>query len=820
MLFVSLQVCNKAFKAHTNMLYHQKVVHDVDQDLGQGQAHNDQSYLMTAPSIAERLTPQTFSSQAQQNVLQKLAGPSTEFNDEYEEEVSKLVGAGNSDSILGKSGCSQVDSTSSGEKESMDSTDLTNQSGHGGIQPHLFSAASCSQNFSQSLPSNIERLETPSGGRSGYGGSDNEEDVAEDGNFMVEYPSHFPGLKHQISIKNEIVLTTRLDGVNVQTGTKISLYRCHMCGKMFNYLSKLQCHLSVHFERHLSFYSCPLCGVSFRFQLQLRRHLRTSHATMTSHEKRLLQTASTTAAAKMVSRRLANAGNFRSVFQIEGASQQPSEQQNKEDAERVFQVKQEAGVATGDTGLQDVPQEAVTSEFESRADEYPETGHQVSPPSPMSSVDGPLAGYSPSFQTTGEFYHRRYRGSYVCRYCNKVFHRLFSLQRHERVHTGYKPCFCKDCGRGFSETRNLRHHIVRFHGDMPQTNMVKQVRRAILSGLSRTSQRLMPVTQDMIAEAYSEEDQRANPLLKPVAPVAGPRVVHDKEKLLNPIFPMKEAHPARPEEAAPQEATVGEPSRLASEIRQKESLGEDVTVVIPTDAPLDLADSSMEAPRSNVSDNASWGENASDTDSSQSNEIVSAPWRSIMLHKQALKSKRKCKLPHRLMSPMATNPDTELHYSLEEAHRRKTIEDKFLGEPDRPPGSIDPQIITSTPILTSPTSSMNVMSQNMSSIASSSDANSQPIAAITPSGPQMYLGPSPLLPHGVVQGQLPMIPTSMAASILAQNSGFGLTSGSPLRLPHPSWPSPSDVMSSEEQERLAAYSRGSSLSRTHSRSVS
>lgn len=66
---------------------------------------------------------------------------------------------------------------------------------------------------------------------------------------------------------------------------------------------------------------------------------------------------------------------------------------------------------------------------------------------------------------------------YTCRYCGKKFDRAFSCNRHERVHTGYKPCFCRVCGRGFSEPRNLRHHVIRFHSDGSLRHLIKRDRR-------------------------------------------------------------------------------------------------------------------------------------------------------------------------------------------------------------------------------------------------------------------------------------------------------------------------------------------------------
>lgn len=66
---------------------------------------------------------------------------------------------------------------------------------------------------------------------------------------------------------------------------------------------------------------------------------------------------------------------------------------------------------------------------------------------------------------------------YTCRFCGKKFDRAFSCNRHERVHTGFKPCFCRICGRGFSEPRNLRHHVIRFHSDGSLRHLIKRDRR-------------------------------------------------------------------------------------------------------------------------------------------------------------------------------------------------------------------------------------------------------------------------------------------------------------------------------------------------------
>ncbi len=94
---------------------------------------------------------------------------------------------------------------------------------------------------------------------------------------IVEFPSAFPGLKDRISVKNETILVTKLNGVNVKTGSTVALYKCYMCNKMYNKMARLQVHMSVHFEHSVSVYTCEACGVNFKFRLQLLRHASRVH---------------------------------------------------------------------------------------------------------------------------------------------------------------------------------------------------------------------------------------------------------------------------------------------------------------------------------------------------------------------------------------------------------------------------------------------------------------------------------------------------------------------------------------------------------------
>nr|XP_012230970.1 PREDICTED: sal-like protein 1 [Linepithema humile] len=47
---------------------------------------------------------------------------------------------------------------------------------------------------------------------------------------------------------------------------------------------------------------------------------------------------------------------------------------------------------------------------------------------------------------------------YKCIFCNKIYSRKYGLRIHIRTHNGYKPLYCKICGRRFGDPSNLNKH--------------------------------------------------------------------------------------------------------------------------------------------------------------------------------------------------------------------------------------------------------------------------------------------------------------------------------------------------------------------------
>ena len=68
------------------------------------------------------------------------------------------------------------------------------------------------------------------------------------------------------------------------------------------------------------------------------------------------------------------------------------------------------------------------------------------PPSSMSPIPpSPMSMSLPSYPTSSPGTPTTSNSGYPkkCRFCDKVFEKGYSLQRHERIHTGYKPCYCE-----------------------------------------------------------------------------------------------------------------------------------------------------------------------------------------------------------------------------------------------------------------------------------------------------------------------------------------------------------------------------------------
>ncbi|XP_045107034.1 zinc finger protein 628-like isoform X2 [Portunus trituberculatus] len=264
-----------------------------------------------------------------------------------------------------------------------------------------------------------------------------------------------PPMVYSVRLHAEQVLVSRILGINAETGDKMELYKCFMCGVAFPSVSRLQAHLWTHKQRFV----CSKCSFSCDSRVVFSSHVQREHLSATGGGG------------------VAGAGGRRE----EGPGQQQRGVVGQEDpsnAENTVTVaallsalreKARAGGRAGQTGLGNIsPAPDDETDCSSGEDSYASPGcdaGQVGAGQGQAGQDEAGHGAEEMFKM------------YSCRFCGKKFDRAFSCNRHERVHTGYKPCFCRVCGRGFSEPRNLRHHVIRFHSDGSLRHLIKRDRR-------------------------------------------------------------------------------------------------------------------------------------------------------------------------------------------------------------------------------------------------------------------------------------------------------------------------------------------------------
>lgn len=86
----------------------------------------------------------------------------------------------------------------------------------------------------------------------------------------------------KLSVQNETVVVSRLDGLDLMYGEYTSVFKCHLCGDVFQSLNKLQTHLSVHKTKHRFTYECCYCDESFHFKTEMQSHMRRRHSSAMS----------------------------------------------------------------------------------------------------------------------------------------------------------------------------------------------------------------------------------------------------------------------------------------------------------------------------------------------------------------------------------------------------------------------------------------------------------------------------------------------------------------------------------------------------------
>uniref|UniRef100_A0A2C9LZS3 C2H2-type domain-containing protein n=1 Tax=Biomphalaria glabrata TaxID=6526 RepID=A0A2C9LZS3_BIOGL len=77
----------------------------------------------------------------------------------------------------------------------------------------------------------------------------------------------------RVTVEKETVIATRIDGVNNISGRRATVFKCHMCSRIFSSLLRFNHHLPSHCDSEVQTYDCRYCEASFRSHIQIVKHL-------------------------------------------------------------------------------------------------------------------------------------------------------------------------------------------------------------------------------------------------------------------------------------------------------------------------------------------------------------------------------------------------------------------------------------------------------------------------------------------------------------------------------------------------------------------
>ncbi|XP_050404250.1 zinc finger protein 236 [Patella vulgata] len=623
------ELCGKAFKAKGSMLYHQKAAHDVDIELSDGLEERylklKSRALMKSLFVKDRLLEKERAITAEHSHIDLL----------NTKDIKKEI-----DSTFQLSANIHTDKYLRAGYASQFSPGIGRQFSHG----------------SDTSPSNDKGMDCdgPELGMNEHGG------------YRLD----------RMTIKNETVVVTRIDGVNKETGKDTSVYKCYICKKLFPTLSKIQCHMSMHFDLELTTYQCQSCDESFDSKVKMMEHAKI-HQT------------------------------------VEPVVMSDEDMDNESEHEK-----------------ESVDENSNNS-----------THHK------LTNENG-----------RKKFFVNYMTGLYECRYCRKSFSREFLLQRHEKIHTGQKGIYCKECGKGFTEPMTLHQHLEQFHG-IPSKSSVLVIQNNHEN--SNSSHKSQDEGRKIEMEKGKDEMKGGKDEMDRVKEeVKREKDEMEREEQIDLDEIKQEPTETTQEDEKTSSQTEKEPQKrdfeTARQLLEKEGYREEITVVMPAEPPADqLQGNTSDSGNSNAPSEHSM----SDTEIDDGAEIKKAPKRSLMSFCKdgpQAKSRRKAAQPTKI-----ENTDDEDASSVKLEVKEETIDD------------VEPAMsISSTAVLAAAAYSTSTMVALNPLLLASSIA-----AATSNHGVNRFIRALPA--SGLIEDSDQTIPVSLPISIQVPGEGQTTSKASP-----------------------------------------